>query len=209
MKLSFLEKAFVGSTWRVNLLRKYEASEVLARLPLLTGSSCLEIGCGNGAGALLIKHYTGCNTLVSVDIDRDSIEKARRFVAGSPDWAKHIPRDGITFTEGNATDLPFGDDSFDAAFHFFVLDHIPEWKKALTEVYRVLKPGGVYSFEDALLPDSPFLMHTYFGHVPLNENILRDSIQDTGFTVERMTVKSNGFRRCFVICRKNGSTDRY
>ena len=44
---------------------------------------------------------------------------------------------------GDATDLPFGDGSFDTVVMFQTLEHIPEPARALSEAHRVLRPGGV------------------------------------------------------------------
>ena len=49
---------------------------------------------------------------------------------------------------GDASVLDFGDDSFDAVFDFGIIHHIPDWPAAVTEVSRVLRPGGRFFFEE-------------------------------------------------------------
>lgn len=202
MKLNLLEKLAVGSNFRVSHQRTHEAPEVLAHTPLLEDADCLELGCGYGHGALLIKHYTGCRTLTSIDIDETLLVKARRLIASPPSWADGFDAGGITFQHADACHLPFKANSFDAAFHFFLLDHISDWQHVLSEVHRVLKPGGVYSFEDALIPDNPFLLNGLFGHIPIQDSAIRNYLSAVGFVIERFKIEKKGFKRCFVTAWK-------
>lgn len=204
MKLTAFEKLFIESPFRTRLLRKREAPEVLAHLPYLGGCRCLELGCGSGAGALIIKHYTGCDTLMSVDIDPAMVKRARRYTAHTQSWNANISRYGISFAVEDAQHLSFESGDFDAVVHFFVLDHIAGWRNVVAEVHRVLRPGGVWAFEDALLPDSPFMLHGLFGHIPIGEKELRGALDGAGFSIENMTIHA---KRCFVSCRKQPGTD--
>lgn len=84
----------------------------------------------------------------------------------------------VTFVTGDATDLPFGDESFDAVTMFDVLEHIPDDRRAVREALRVLKPGGAilvstpnehwrYPYYDVLKPICPAEDHLFsvWGHV--------------------------------------------
>jgi ubiquinone/menaquinone biosynthesis C-methylase UbiE len=197
MKMNLLEKVFVRSPVRVYFLRKYEAPRVLSNLPGLGGSTCIEIGCAHGAGLFLIKHFTGCHRMIGIDIDREMIRKAKHFMNHPPRWVQSIPRDGIMFAVSDASELPFPGALFDAAFHFFTFDHMPDWQLAVVEVYRVLKPGGIYTFEEALFSDSPVFMNRYFGHVPISDNEIRQTIRNTGFVIESFEHAVNS-KVCFV-----------
>jgi ubiquinone/menaquinone biosynthesis C-methylase UbiE len=49
---------------------------------------------------------------------------------------------------GDVLHLPYCDSRLDAVFDFGVLHHVPDWRSALSEVCRVLKPGGVFYVEE-------------------------------------------------------------
>jgi 2-polyprenyl-3-methyl-5-hydroxy-6-metoxy-1,4-benzoquinol methylase len=97
------------------------------------GKQVLEIGCGNGAdGAMFASHgarYTG------VDLTAEAVDATRQ----------HFAVEGLDgrFQQENAEQLSFADDSFDVVYSFGVLHHTPSPYRAVSEVHRVLKPGGV------------------------------------------------------------------
>lgn len=94
--------------------------------PLATGKSVLEVGAGTG----LILSGLGDAPVkkVGVDISSGMLAKAKAR--------------GFDVVQGSATELPFEDNTFDVAFSFKVLAHIPDIEKALLEMARVLRPGG-------------------------------------------------------------------
>ena len=64
--------------------------------------------------------------------------------------------DNATFRVGDATDLPFEDNSFDVAHCHAVLMHVPDTIAVLAEVKRVLKPDGIISSREAIVASSFF-----------------------------------------------------
>lgn len=92
-----------------------------------TGKSVLEVGCGTGLVLERIAEFAG--RAEGIDLSPGMLEKARSR--------------GLNVREGSATALPFDDDSFDVTCSFKVLAHIPQIEKALSEMARVTKPGGV------------------------------------------------------------------
>jgi len=62
----------------------------------------------------------------------------------------------VRFQQGDAEDLPFADESFDAAANCFGMMHLPNPEKALGEVFRVLKFGGRFTFTNWLPPSVGF-----------------------------------------------------
>ncbi|MFC2002337.1 class I SAM-dependent methyltransferase [Chloroflexota bacterium] len=199
MKMTGIEKFFVRSSLRVYLQRKFEAPGVLSNLNIGNGSVCLEIGCGHGAGALLINQYLGCKRIVGVDIDPDMMKAAKRYISRPPKWAKNVRTDNIEFICQDAAKLPFPDGYFDAAFLFGVLDHIKNWPAVIAEVFRVLKVGGIFSFEEFLLSPSA---SGRLGHVSIRETELREALASTGFSIQSFQVTKR-IRRCFVRAVKS------
>ncbi len=199
MKMTGIEKFLVRSALRVYFQRKFEAPRVLSDLNIGEGSVCLEIGCGHGAGALLINQYIGCKRIVGVDIDPDMIEAAKRYIYRPPGWARNIRIDNIEFVCQDAAELSFPDGCFDAAFLFGVLDHIKEWQQAIFEVFRVLKAGGVFSFEEVLLSPSN---NGRLRHVSIAEAELKRELKNSGFSIQSFEVTKR-LHRCFVRAVKS------
>ena len=167
---------------------------VLSNLNVSKDSICLEIGCGGGAGALLINQHLDCQRVIGVDIDPDMIKAARRYISRPPRWARNVRTDNIEFVCQDAAELPFPDAHFDAAFLFGVLDHIKDWQAVIAEVFRVLKPGGVFSFEEFLLSTST---KNRWEHVSIREAELRKALTGQGFSIRSFQVMKY-IPRCFV-----------
>ena len=91
----------------------------------------LEIGCGTG---LLLKEVDGlAKSANGIDISPGMLEKARLR--------------GLDVMEGDATDLPYEDGSFDVVYSFKVLAHVRDIDKALREAARVTRRGGILILE--------------------------------------------------------------
>lgn len=99
------------------------------------GAHVLDYGCGSGYGAHFLAPY--CASITGVDIATDAIEYAKQhYRAPNLSYAHVVP------TNGGA--LPFPDASFDTVLSFQVIEHIANPKPYLSDILRVLKPGGVF-----------------------------------------------------------------
>jgi ubiquinone/menaquinone biosynthesis C-methylase UbiE len=99
-------------------------------LPLLRGKTVLDIASGSGYGSYIMaseaKHVTG------VDVDPGSVAYAER----------NYTRKNIEFKVGDAEEIPIEDASVDVVVTFETVEHIKNYKKFISEIKRVLKPGG-------------------------------------------------------------------
>jgi len=201
-KSRLIQNLFVYNPIRVYLQRKAEAAKVLGGFSLPPGAECIEIGCGPGAGTLLISQFFDCSRIVGIDNDPEVIERARIRVAHPPGWARGTRTDQIEFACADAARLPYADSSFDAAFLFAVLNSAEAWKEVVAEIYRVLKPGGVFSFKEAIRPAMlSFMSRLVFFMPVIGEDELKEHLTRTGFVIERYAVNRRQ-PRVFVRARK-------
>ena len=140
----------------------------LADLP--AGSAVLDMGCGRGTSVrLLLSAFGGRpSRLVAFDIDAAAVGQARRRLAP-------LLGDSVELRVADATGLPFADGEFDAALELGILHHIPEWRAALRETARVLKPGGVFYFAEPSYGRIHRGMYCLLGHP-----------KDAGFTADEL-----------------------
>ncbi len=140
MKLNWVERWVVNNPLRVleqaGLVRWMRG---VARLQ--PEATVLEIGCGRGAGAALVLEAFRPERIVATDLDLEMIRKARRYLTASQRARVHL-------ATADAVDLPFRASTFDAAFVFGVLHHVPDWRRGLSEIARVLRPGGLLYLEE-------------------------------------------------------------
>ncbi len=120
------------------------------------GMALLDAGCGPGSITLGLAEAVAPGEVIGVDISSSSLESA----------AKLATERGITnvrFEEHPIYALPFEAGSFDAVFVHAVLQHLDEPEKALSELFRVMKPGAVIGLADAdfdgaiIWPEDPLL----------------------------------------------------
>ncbi len=110
-------------------------------------SVVIDVGCGSGTIAIGLSKSTGCQ-ITGVDLSGVRIANAIDSLEDQPETV----REKVTFKKGSATDLPIEDESFDRAWSQATIYHVPDKVKVLEEVYRVLKPGGIFVFDDLIKP---------------------------------------------------------
>ncbi|PRY50029.1 methyltransferase family protein [Geodermatophilus tzadiensis] len=143
-------RLWVDSRLRYLAGRQLEG-RILARLGA-RGTTAVEIGTGRrGLGARVAVEQFGATEVTAFDLHPASVGRARMRCA---DLA-----DRVTFRVGDATALPVDDGSVDLVVDFHALHHIPDWRAAVAEAARVLRPGGLLALTEmtARFVDAPWL----------------------------------------------------
>lgn len=115
--------------------------DLLALSRIQAGHRVLDIGAGLAGAARMLAHSPGCRV--------DCVELSPDYCTG----AELLNRltgldDRIAVHKASALDLPFADDTFDAVWMQNVGMNIADKRKLYAEVYRVLKPGGRFAFQE-------------------------------------------------------------
>lgn len=104
----------------------------------LDGLDLLEVGCGRGGGASFVMRYHQPARMTAVDISANVVRLCRQVHA--------VP--GLGFEQGDAEALPLDDRSFDAVINVESSHCYGSMPAFLSEVERVLRPGGQFLFAD-------------------------------------------------------------
>jgi SAM-dependent methyltransferase len=110
------------------------------RFPVTRGQRVLDLGCGGGRHAFEL-YRRGAHVVAFDHSAEELAEVATMFLAmglsgEAPDGAQ------AQVVQGDVLSLPFPDDSFDAVIAAEVLEHIPDDERAMSEIARVVRPGG-------------------------------------------------------------------
>jgi len=159
---------------------------VQAHLAVAPGATCLEIGSGNGdlAARLVLKLRPA--RFVATDLDPLQVDAARRHLVRR--FPNGLPA-GLEVEPADMLALPYGRETFDLAFAFVSLHHaspnhrdFTDVPRALSEVNRVLRPGGALVYEE-------------FVH----REAIRAWFRERGYAVE---AARRGWRRELSVLRK-------
>ena len=107
------------------------------QLPFRRADQLIEIGCGVGAQTSILLRYFPDLHVTGVDRSKENLERAESYLATQP-WATSR----YTLRHGDAEYLPFEAATFDAAFVCWILEHVAEPMRVLSEARRVLRPGA-------------------------------------------------------------------
>ena len=101
----------------------------------------LDCGCGPGAITVNLAEVVAPGEVVGIDLEDKQFEIGKAY-------AREHGVSNVWFETGNIYDLPFESNTFEAVFAHDVLYHLKSPRKALTELHRILKPGGVIGIRD-------------------------------------------------------------
>jgi SAM-dependent methyltransferase len=113
-----------------------------ALIPIGKESRVLDAGCGIGGGSRYLAQAYGCS-VDAIDLTPQFVEAAARLNALCG------LSDRISVREASVTDLPYPDCSFDVVWCQNVTMNVEDKRRMFAEAFRVLAPGGVYTFSHA------------------------------------------------------------
>ena len=127
---------------RINLHEKYSVNKqgfgvwIASHYAFQLGMRILELGCGNGSmwPEIISSLPSACELILS-DFSQGMLDAARARVG---------EHDGLSYQTINIMEIPYETGSMDMVIANMMLYHVPDIDKALAEVRRVLKPGGVF-----------------------------------------------------------------
>ena len=121
----------------------------------------LDLCCGTGDMAFAFAKHSPARSIIGADFSNSMIQLARQkqLRLASRRWMtdKHL-----CFSVDDATAMSFEANTFDLTSCVFGLRNIPDRAAALTQMHRVLKPGGHAAICEFFLPDSPILRAVYW-----------------------------------------------
>jgi SAM-dependent methyltransferase len=162
----------------------------------IRGASVLDIGCGAGGGPITLVEAQGAAYVTGIDVEDAVLDRARSLVA-----ARGLT-DRIGLAKVSPGPLPFPAATFDLVFSKDSIVHIRDKHSLMAEVFRVLKPGGLFLASDWLIgteTPSP-AMQAYIAAEGLDFGMAtaaeyRDAMQAAGFTGVETRSRNEWYRR--------------
>jgi ubiquinone/menaquinone biosynthesis C-methylase UbiE len=145
MQVNWPERFYCRSLVR-KIAQWREVCYFRATRPLPPGAKVLEIGCGDGGGAGIFSRAFAPGLYHGLDVDPAMVKVAARRRKGA------LRDQNALFLQADAERLPYRDGAFDAAVNFGIIHHLPDWRRGVAEVARVLRPGGTFYFEEIYPP---------------------------------------------------------
>lgn len=179
MLLNAVEKVMMNNPIRALVQRHFEAGRLLRMGGRMRGGTALEIGCGRGIGTEIILERFGADRVDAFDLDPSMVELARDRLASFGERVRVFA--------GDAARIDAPDETYDAVFDFGIIHHVPEWRDAVREVHRVLRPGGRFYSEEVL---ARFIHHPVWRRLlehPMHDRFdahgFAEGLEAAGFTV--------------------------
>ena len=122
------------------LQESIELPALLTALAVPTGGRLLEVGCGRGVALPIFNRRLYSASITGIDVDQSALADARARA--------HATGTRVDLRHADVRQLPFPAGAFDIVFDFGTCFHIADPDRALREIARVLRPGGLVSSFD-------------------------------------------------------------
>lgn len=158
-------------------LHKFVKQKSVNLIPIPLQSKCLDLCCGTGDIADMLAQNNNVENVLGLDFSTKMLEIANH--------KKHSKK--ITFQEGDCTNIPFQNDTFDICTMAFGLRNIKDYQKSITEIYRILKKDGYFlhldifkgnKFINWIFDKTAYLLAYIFSKNPNSYKYLIDSKND-------------------------------
>ena len=166
------------------------------------GMNVIDVGSGVGGPARTLAAEFGC-TVTGVDL-------TEAFCAVADMLTERLEMTGqVCFQCASALDLPFDDETYDAAWSQNMFMNIEDKDRLFAEVYRVLRPGGLFAFEGVIAGNGGAIIYPVMWadtaeiSFVVDENSVRGSLAAAGFVERRWTDTSE---RAIATARKRLET---
>lgn len=156
-------------------LNSFEKKQVIPLLGELDGKKILDVGAGTGRLTVMLRDHRA--EVVALDVSEKMLEELHRK-------NKHIQT-----VVGDAESLPFPDNDFDIVTAAFLIVHLKNPTRFFDEVYRVLKPGGLFLVTNINQKDPPKIK-TKEGEIVIESfyhrpEQVREALESLAFSVEK------------------------
>lgn len=131
--------------------------EFVKHTGLMPGQKVLDVACGTGDLSMLgAAQVSPGGSVVGIDFSEGMLEVGRRRIAQT------TYKDMVTLQWGNAMDIQFPDNTYDGATMGWAMRNVKSIPKTLSEIHRVLKPGGRFVCLEAAKPYSAVIRMGFF-----------------------------------------------
>ena len=180
--LNEVKTADLAAVDEFHIRGKKATLELAEQMMLSDDSHVLDIGSGLGGPARTLAEVYGCH-VTGVDLTQAFCDAAKVL----SDWVDLGDR--VAFEQGDATDLPFAENQFDAAMTIHVGMNIPAKDKVYKQARRVVKPGGVFALYDVIQGEGgdvifpvPWAREPAISHLATPDE-MNSLLEDAGFKI--------------------------
>lgn len=135
---------------------KYWRSFAMRKMQVQPGDSAIDVCCGTADWTISLAEASGTGRIVGLDFSNQMLAIGRKKVERTG------VKTNITLVKGNAMQLPYADNTFDHATIGFALRNVPDLRQVLSEMRRVVRPGGQVVSLELSKPTWPPFRAVYF-----------------------------------------------